>query len=79
MEKEQQTNLVAALTEAYIAMPDKNLLAAYQTSIEPLLEGVPDVDRSALAEILRGTTALGDEEHSLQGLADFLDPPVGGF
>ncbi len=78
MEKEQQIGLVAALTEAYISMPNKNLLAGYQASIDPLLEGISLEDRLVLAGEFRQKTALGDEVHSLAGLVFYLDPQVGG-
>lgn len=78
MEKEQQIRLVAALTEAYITIPDKNLLAAYQRSIETLLKGISPEDRLALADGFREKVTLGDEAHSLAGLAFYLDPQVGG-
>ena len=78
MEEEQRIGIIAALTEAYIFMPDKNLVAAYQKSIEPLLEGISPEDRLALAYEFRQKTALGAEAHSLTGLAFYLDPPVGG-
>lgn len=78
MEDEQRISLVAALTEAYITMPNKNLLAAYQRSIEPLLEGISAEDKLALADKFRQTTVYGAEVHSLAGLAFYLDPQVGG-
>ncbi|MEK9143213.1 MAG: hypothetical protein AAB481_01105 [Patescibacteria group bacterium] len=78
MEDEQRTSLVAALAEAYVSMPDKNLLAAYQRSIEPLLEGISAEDKLALADEFRQTTVYGAEEHSLAGLAFYLAPQVGG-
>lgn len=78
MEEEQRSSLVAALTEAYISMPDKNLFAAYQRSIEPLLKGITPEDRLALAHGFWQKTAIGAEAHSLAGLAFYLDPSVGG-
>lgn len=78
MDNEQRISLVAALTEAYITMPNKNLLAAYQRSIEPLLEGISAEDKLALADEFRQATIYGAEVHSLAGLAFYLDPQAGG-
>ena len=78
MEEKQRIGLVAALTEAYVSMPNKILLAGYQANIDPLLEGISAEDKLALADDFRQTTVYGAEEHSLAGLAFYLAPQVGG-
>lgn len=78
MDEKQHAGFIALLTETYVAMPDKNSLAAYQQKIEPLLGGISLEDRLALAGEFRQTTALGAGEYSLAGLAYYLDPPAGG-
>lgn len=78
MEEEQRTSLITALTEAYVFMSDKNSPAEYQRSIDPLLEGISPADKLALADEFRQKTVFGAEEHSLAGLAFYLDPQVGG-
>ena len=78
MEYEKWTSLTDALKVAYIAMPNKNLLAGYQANIDPLLEGIFPADKLALADEFRQTTIDGAEVHSLAGLAFYLDPQVGG-
>ncbi len=78
METEQYTSLVRELPVAYVLMQNKNLLAGYQKYIEPLLVGISSEDRLRLAAEFRGRDVYGAEVHSLAGLADYLDPPVGG-
>ena len=78
METEQHASLVRDLPVEYVLMQNKNLLAGYQKYIEPLLVGISPEDRLKLAAEFRGRDVYGDEVHSLDGLADYLDPPVGG-
>lgn len=81
MEDEQRIGLIAALGDAYIFMTNSSLVnfsEAYETHIEPLLEGVAVEDRLRLADTLRNMKLVGDREYSLKGLAFYLDPQVGG-
>lgn len=87
METEQQEGLVSGLRQAYIFMVNVSDEFAieltsdvYKVWIDPLLKGISLEDRLKLADLFRDTILIGQRrEYNMGGLADYLDPSVGGL
>lgn len=75
---------VEELFEAYEHLPQKNSIAAYAQTIEPLVSWLSADERHRFGESLWQdrrewlTSHTIDEPYPLTGLADYLSPPVGG-
>lgn len=81
MIEKQRQDLIAAVGSAYVTMHNAgeiNSAAAYQANIEPLLWEISQEGRSELADAFRNMTLIGNEMYSMNGLAFYLDPQVGG-
>lgn len=75
--------LFEALKVAYLSMEDVTSLTEYTRTIEPLLAGVSDDERSRLGEGLWHEREVSvrwptDSPYKYSGLAFYLAPLVGG-